>query len=463
MIAIEEASIEFVNQNRGELFPGVPVVFFALDPGTRRMTNSTGVFGEWAFNRTLTLAMALQPDIKQVFVVSGASARDRFYESLARRQSPSVAESVAITYLSGLPPKELEARVSALPPRSIIYFLRVSQDGDGVSVKPLEYLDRLAGIANQPIYSWNDSTMGHGVVGGSLRHLETEVGAIAQQALKVLQGQEADSIATSAPAINVTQVDWRQLERWNIAEKRVPAGTVVKFRELNVWNRYKGYVLGALAVLLAQSGLIAALLVQGARRRQAKEQIRRSEAELRASYDRMRDLSRRLLDAQGVERSRIARELHDHISQPLAVLATDLKRRSDFSREGREDANELSGMALDRAQAIARNVHDLSHRLHPAKLQLIGLVAALGGLQRELSGNDIAITFDHDNVPASLPQDITSCLFRVVQEGLQNAVAHSGARAVSVHLIGRDNMLALTIADDGNGFDIGSCWGRGSA
>ena len=118
-------------------------------------------------------------------------------------------------------------------------------------------------------------------------------------------------------------------------------------------------------------------------------------------------------------------------------------------------------MALDRAQTIARKVHDLSHRLHPAKLRLIGLVAALSGLQRELSRNDIEITFAHDNVPAALPQDLTSCLFRVVQEGLQNAVTHSAARAVSVHLTGRDNTLALTIVDDGNGFDVGVAWGKG--
>ena len=88
VIAVEEASLEFVNKNRDELFPGVPVVFFALDPDTRRMTNSTGVLAELGFSRTLTLATALQPDIQQVFVVSGASARDRFYESLARKQSP---------------------------------------------------------------------------------------------------------------------------------------------------------------------------------------------------------------------------------------------------------------------------------------------------------------------------------------------------------------------------------------
>jgi signal transduction histidine kinase len=175
----------------------------------------------------------------------------------------------------------------------------------------------------------------------------------------------------------------------------------------------------------------------------------------------MRDLSQRLLGAQEAERLRIARELHDDISQPIWLLATDLKLRSGLGQDRREAVNELAGVALDCAQTIARKVHELSHRLHPAKLRLIGLVGALSGLQRELSRNDIEITFAHDNVPAALPQDLTSCLFRVVQEGLQNAVTHSAGRTVSVHLTGRNNTLALTIVDDGNGFDVGSVGGNG--
>jgi signal transduction histidine kinase len=216
-----------------------------------------------------------------------------------------------------------------------------------------------------------------------------------------------------------------------------------------------------LALLLVQSALIAGLLIQGAKRRQAEAQLRGSEARLRTSYDRMRDLSRRLLGAQEAERLRIARELHDDISQPISLLAADLKLRGGPGRDRGEAAIDLAGVALDRAQTIARNVHELSHRLHPAKLRLIGLVAALSGLQRELSRDDIEITFAHDAVPAALPQDLTSCLFRVVQEGLRNAVTHSAARTVSVHLTGRDRMLALTIVDDGTGFDGGSVGGKG--
>jgi signal transduction histidine kinase len=274
----------------------------------------------------------------------------------------------------------------------------------------------------------------------------------------VLRGELADSIPTSSPDLNVTQVDWRQLRRWGISEARVPAGTLIRFREPSAWDRYTFYILIALAVVLAQTALIAGLLVQRTRRRQAEGQVRGSQTELRTSYERIRDLGSRLLNAQETERSRIARELHDDISQQMALLEIDLELLGGAVQG---DAEGLAGEVLNRAQSIAKSVHDLSHRLHPAKLRLIGLVAALHGLQRELSQSHIAITFTHDNVPSTLPPELTLCLFRIVQEALQNAIKYSGAHQVSVHLSCSSDGLALTIVDDGVGFDVTAAWGKG--
>ena len=106
-------------------------------------------------------------------------------------------------------------------------------------------------------------------------------------------------------------------------------------------------------------------------------------------------------------------------------------------------------------------MRDLSHRLHPAKLQLIGLVPSLASLQRELSRPDFTIRFSHENVPAPLPHEVTLCVYRIVQEALQNAIRHSAAREVSVSLRRIGNRLALTIADDGVGFDVNAAWGKG--
>jgi len=103
-----------------------------------------------------------------------------------------------------------------------------------------------------------------------------------------------------------------------------------------------------------------------------------------------------------------------------------------------------------------KSVHDLSHRLHPANLRLVGLQGALGQLQRDLSRPGMMITVSSENVAATLPDDIALCLFRIAQESMQNAVKHSGARNIRVQLKGENDAIALQIVDDGAGFDVGA-------
>ena len=461
VIAIQNTAIQLFDTYGPELFPDTPMVFFTDSGAVRRTPNSTGVVIELDLRGTLVFAEALQPDLRQVFVVSGTAPGDKDYESRAREQFRSFEPRLAFTYLSGLTTKDLEGRLAALPEHSAVFYVLVDRDGAGENFHPIEYLDRVAKVANAPTYCWVDSAMDHGIVGGSLKSQSAEMDAVGRLALRVLHGESADAIPIATADLNIRQADWRQLRRWSIDETRVPAGTLIAFREPSVWDRYSRYILGAVALLLAQSALIVGLIAQGARRRKAEAQVREQEAELRTSHERIHDLAGRLLLAQEAERSRIARELHDDISQQMALLAVELQRMAGLAREGRGDSEALARGAVERVQGVTRSLRDLSHRLHPARLRLLGLVAALDGLQRELSGPDMAITFVHDGVPEVLPQDFTLCLFRIVQEALQNAIKHSRARQVSVRLVGDRDGLKLTIADDGVGFDLAEAWGRG--
>ena len=461
VIAVLDVAIEFLDRYRDELFPETPVVFFAHSPVEKRIRNSTGVWGQLDFARTLALVTTLQPEIKRVFVVSGAAGRDKALEKTARAQFPQFEPRLAFTYLSALPTRDLEQRLASLPQDSVIYYLLVYQDGAGDLFQPLAYLDRLASRANRPIYSWVDSAIGHGAVGGSMQRLEGQIDAVGAMALRVLAGEQADSIPMQKLVLNENQVDWRQLRRWGISKARVPVGTVIRFREAGLWERYRAYVLGASALLLAQTGLIIGLLVQAARRRRAEEQLRRREEELLRSSERIRDLGGRLLNAQEAERARIARELHDDLGQQMALLTMDLQLLSGFGPGGDADAEMLAREALDRADSIVKTVHDLSHRLHPAKLRLLGLPAALHGLQREFSQAGLEVTFAHGEVPPALSHDVTLCLFRVAQEALQNVIKHSGARTVALELNTHPRGILLTVVDDGVGFDVDAVWDKG--
>ena len=458
ILVMGDPAADFMSRNRDVLFSGTPVVFYTLSPPTNPIANSAGLLNNLKFGPSIELALTLQPDLEDVYVVVGPTARDRILESQARAEFRAFEGRVQFTYLSGLVTRDLEARLGTLPPHSAVYYVVVSHDGAGEVVQQMSYLSRVAAAANAPTYSWADVSVDAGIVGGRRRDQVAQMKAIATLALRVLRGERADDIPVSSHDTDVDAVDWRQLRRWGLDESRLTASTRVMFREPSIWDQYQRYIVSAVVLMLMQSALIAGLLVQRAKRRRVELALRvrerdlqNSQAKLRVSYDRIRHLSRRLLGEQEAERARIARELHDDINQQLAILSIEL----DGLRSDQLPVQRLS-RALETTQGISTSVRELSHRLHPSKLRLIGLVAALDNLRRDLSPPHLPIAFCHRNVPAEIDENVALCVFRVAQEALGNAVKHSDAGHIWVDLTGGPSSVALTITDDGKGFDFNS-------
>ena len=456
IIALQNAAVEFVNDLDIPSFRETPVVFLTNTAGIMRRPNSTGVLHARNYLPTVDLIRQLQPDVRNIFIVTGASAADETYENELRRQMPSSDPRLRMTYLSGLTTMELEDRLSKLPPHSAVYHVLVTADGAGKRFHPLEYVDRTSAAANAPVYCWVDSAIGHGIVGGGLYSQGDALARVGQLALRVLDGESPDSIPVVALNLNRNEVDWRQLRRWRIDERRLPGGTIVRFRDPSLWDRYSNYLLGGLALFMTQTVLITGLLIQRRRRQRAEAELRANQRELRRSYDRNRALGARLLRAQETERSRIAGELHDDICQRMLVLTVELELLGRVNRPQSPAAE-----ALSVARDISKSLHELSHRLHPTRLRMLGLVTALEHLCVELSRAGFTITFTHDLVPSTLAPDVMLCLFRAVQEALQNAIKHSQAKDVSVHLGIDSDGLTVTIVDKGVGFDVEAAWGDG--
>jgi signal transduction histidine kinase len=459
VIAITDVGLRFALHHRGTLFPDAPIVFTGLagvDETSRGKGGGiTGLRVGIAYAETLELALELHPSTERVFVV--AHGRDSQTLEAVRAEFRDFLPRVSVAYIDEPTIPRLLSAVGAVPSGSLILYIWHTQQDPGSNVYPDEVARQVAQVAPVPVYGTSDFYVGSGVVGGVVRGTRETGTRLGEMAVRILTGTPPQEIPIEAARL-VPYLDWRQMRRWGISEARVPSGAVISFKEPSAWSRYKVYVLGAATILLAQTVLIAGLLVQRSRRRQAEEQVRGSQAALLTSYERIRDLGARLLSAQETERSRIARELHDDISQQMALLEIDLELLGGAIQG---DAGELAGDALARTQGISRSLHDLSHRLHPAKLRLIGLVSAIRGLQRELSQPNIEIAFTHDNVPPTLPPDVTLCLFRIVQEALHNAIKYSQARQVAVYLGGVSDSLELAIADDGVGFDVDAAWGTG--
>jgi PAS domain S-box-containing protein len=165
-------------------------------------------------------------------------------------------------------------------------------------------------------------------------------------------------------------------------------------------------------------------------------------------------VSRRLIEAQEGERSRIGRELHDDIGQRLALLSVELQQLN-------EDPPNLDQVRLRIAELhkqtieIAADVQSLSRELHSSKLQYLGITAAMRGFCQEFAKQQrVEIDFRTDDLPNSLPPDISLCFFRVLQEALHNSAKHSGVRYFEVRLWRKSGEIHLTVGDSGVGFDI---------
>jgi signal transduction histidine kinase len=459
VIAITDGSLRFVLAHRGELFPDAAVVFAGLEGPDDTMRRGgggvTGVRVGLAYGETLKLALALHPLTRQVFVI--AQNPDQPTLEFVRAELRDVSHQVSIAFATDATVPGLLSTVKALPQGSLILYIVFGQvhPGDVVYADAIARL--VADAATVPVYGTSDLYIGTGVVGGVTRSTRETGARIGDMTLRILAGTRPQDMPIETARV-MPVIDWRQVQRWGIDPARIPPESQIQFREPSVWERYRVYIVGALTAILAQAALIAGLVIQRTRRRSAEQQVRRSEAALLKSFDRIRDLGSRLLNAQEEERARIARELHDDISQQLSVLTIDLKL---LGRAVQGPTETAAADALRRAEDIGTSVHDLSHRLHPARLRVLGLVDALNGLKRELSHPEVAITFTHEGLPATLPPDLTLCLFRIVQEALQNALKHSQARNVSVDLTGESDGIALTIVDDGVGFDVDAAWRKG--
>lgn len=178
--------------------------------------------------------------------------------------------------------------------------------------------------------------------------------------------------------------------------------------------------------------------------------------ERKAAEEALSNLGGRLIEAQEEERRRVARELHDHIGQRLAVLMWDLQR---LAKELPSDApgrlRQQMEISLRSLSDVSSEVHALSHQLHSSKLELMGLVSAVRSFCQEFSEqHDVEVDFTHGEIPREIAPSASLCIYRVLQEALQNALKYSGVRRFEVRLDAERGEIGLTVRDRGAGFDV---------
>lgn len=441
IVAIGGSAARFSLDQRERLFPSTPLLVAGVEERALATLPPRDDRAEIAvvidFRAAMDNIFRLLPDTTDVVVVMGGSSLELLWIDVLRRELAAYEERARFTWLHELSLRELEDRVSALPPHTAVFYGLLAVDSAGVPHEHDRALDRLRSVSSAPIFGLFDSQLGRGIVGGPLVPVTQASHHAAATMLRLLNGETAASIESEHLVQSAPIYDFRELERWRIPESRVPAGSTILLRPASWLEQYKEPLILGTSLVGLESLLIVGLLVQRARRRRAEDEAVA--------------LSRRLITAHEDERGRLARELHDDVSQRLVRLVIDTAQvekllasspDEGFARAMREDAARLS-----------QDVHALSYRLHPSVLRDLGLTEALES-ECELFSRRESVHAELTSTSATLdlPPDRALCLFRIAQEALRNVARHARASRVEVTLSRLHRGVQMEVKDDGVGF-----------
>jgi signal transduction histidine kinase len=279
VIPIGAPAGQFVVKHRARLFPCASILYTAMDrrtlPADAFRNNATFVGYSFDLPGLVEDILQLAPDTNHIAVVVGASPLEQFWATIFHQEFERFTNRVHFTWFNDLSFDEMMRRAAALPPHSFILLALLLRDAAGVSHNQDDALQRLHAVANAPINGLFQNQLGLGLVGGRLYQSEAEGTESARVAIQILNGEPASKFP---PLIIGTQpyrrYNWRELQRWNISEDRLPPGSVIEFRQPTMWQRYRWQIVGAITVIGLQTVLLAGLLVQTGRRNRVEAALR---------------------------------------------------------------------------------------------------------------------------------------------------------------------------------------------
>jgi signal transduction histidine kinase len=339
VIAALGPALDFMLAHGSEVFPGASTVFCGIDRrdlSARRLPpDVTGVILKREFAPTLQMAGLLQPETRHMVFVAGSSEFDRRLVDQARAEFQAVRPQVPVQYLTGLPLKELLDTLANLQPRSVVLYSTMFADRTGKPFIPHEVAEQISRAAAAPVYGFLDQFLGRGIVGGHLYSLDAHGAEAARLALRILGGTPASALPPIEPSATRDMFDGRQLRRWGISERRLPADAIVWYRTISPWERYRTTILITAGVLLLQFGTIVSLLLERGKRRRTQTALRESEARAAEQRSELMHLGRVALVGE------LSAALAHETRQPLAAILTNARVARRMLELGQFDPAEL--------------------------------------------------------------------------------------------------------------------------
>ncbi len=272
----------FVARHRDRLFPAAtPIIYLGMDkrrlpPGALEQ-NAAFVGESFDLHGWVEDILQIAPDTKNIAVVIGDSPLERVWTDIIKTEYEAFGDRVTFTWLNDLSLDGIRERAKNLPPHSFILLVLMMRDAAGVTHNADEVLKELHAVANAPVNSFYQHQLGLGIVGGRLYQAEAEGVEAAHVAVRILRGEPAASFPPKIVGPLSPRYDWRELQRWQIDEKRLPPGSTVLFRQPTFWQQHRTFIIGIMSLCVAQGLLITALIMNLLRRRRAERSLRESE------------------------------------------------------------------------------------------------------------------------------------------------------------------------------------------
>ena len=456
VLVVGDTTLAFMLRFRDRLFPSVPMVYAAV---TQSMIQSipnlppdvVGVPITYDITGTARLALQLHPHATHLVIVAGVSNTDAFSTLLLRPEVTSGLGNVKAEYLVGLALPALQQRLRELTSDSVVLTFGFFRDGDGRSYFPHDAAVLIAAASAAPVYTPFETFMGTGVVGGRMLSFE-QMGRQGGQIVARLFDADPDWRRMPPALPSVTQVDWRQIQRWRIDPKLLPQDTIFAFRTPTFWQAYRNVAIIVGVIIVLQSALVASLLLERRRRRTAEIAVQQQHVALAHA-------SR--LAVAGELTAAIAHE----INQPLGAVQTNADTAEVILQGGgdrREDLLRLVGRIRNdnlRASEVIRRLRTLLAKHEPRRqsLDLNVILSDVEALLRpELQRRQLSLVLRLAANPARILGDDTQ-IQQVLINLLLNAMealadAEPGRRSILVQVeCGAENH-SVFVKDQGPGF-----------
>ncbi len=279
IMVMDDIALDFIVQYGDELFPKVPVVLCSITEGKintdKIKSNMTGNFKILDIKSNIELILKVQPDIKEIVVITGTSEQDLIYKAMAQKVLNEYSLKVKVTYLENLSLNSILEKVAKLPEQSALFFVSFNQDGIGKAYIPLEVIPLISKASKAPLYGMYETFIGKGILGGNLISYADISTNAAEIVLRILNGEEASDIDIVA-SNNKNYFDWNEMKRWGIHPNNLPTGSIIVNKELSFWEQYRMQIILSFLVIISEMFLIILLLKNLRDRRIAEIKLEKS-------------------------------------------------------------------------------------------------------------------------------------------------------------------------------------------